>query len=59
MPCTAKRQIEIDNLKESEAARIAESVHDADLFLLEKKSAPRGAGDRRRRWWGIALLCRH
>ena len=26
------------------------------LFGLEKKSAPRGAGDRRRRWWGDHIV---
>ena len=26
------------------------------LLGLEKKSAPRGAGDRRRRWWGDHIV---
>ncbi|MBR6906048.1 MAG: hypothetical protein IKN33_03750 [Selenomonadaceae bacterium] len=44
MPCTAKRQIEIDNPKESEAVRIAESVHDADLIWAREEVRPQGGG---------------
>lgn len=38
MLCTAKRQTEIDNPKEHEATEIAESVHDAGLFWIERGS---------------------
>ena len=42
MPCTAKRQIEIDNPKEHEATGIAECIHDADLIWAREEVRPQG-----------------